>query len=203
LHSGTFQLGAESQPQIAALGRKRESPSVIPVAGDGAVGVKRDTLTRGSSHRNSQSELALLDGSMIPVHPMQPGMFSDDKAVSGLLLHRNSVVNRTHRNYEIALQTALESQERFAHDTREESGINIITSRARIHTNFGSHVDENAFVAAAPLMGEAATIDSLPQPSMETILEHPVAVEVFKRELDKTSSVESLIFTCTCGGIGR
>ena len=45
------------------------------------------------------------------------------------------------------------------------------------------------------LVGEESEIQAVPPaPSMETVIEHPVAVEVFKEELRKSQSVESLVF---------
>ena len=67
-------------------------------------------------------------------------------------------------------------------------------SSSALVAGHGSSAKE--FQLTAPLLGNddsAATVVP-PAPSMDTVIDHPVAVEVFKEEMRKTQSVESLVF---------
>jgi hypothetical protein len=67
-------------------------------------------------------------------------------------------------------------------------------------TSFLGSSDDSSFSIAAPLLGKETTnglagaAEGPSLPSLETILSHPVALEVIKQELIKTQSVESLVF---------
>ena len=63
------------------------------------------------------------------------------------------------------------------------------TSRSSEHKS-----EEGGFELTAPLLGVNGIGLTVPSPTLETIMSHPVAVEVLKRVLNKNQSVESLIF---------
>ena len=141
-----------------------------------------------------------------------------DKRSSQTHLSQVVLVTPADRELEIKLEDTLAALTQFRIDSCTEAnaasdGSTAATSpgfitRARLMGSSSTTTTQlsgsrpaalDEFQLTAPLLGKQSADDGMvlaapPAPSMETVMDHPVAVEVFKEELRKTQSVESLVF---------
>ena len=197
LFSGVTRLGAflssSAAPDSAAAGA---IPSELPAAGSTmTIRSRVDVVWSPPKHRRKVSK-----SRNIRVVPVQGG--DGDRRVTV-----------EDRSFESCIVSALEAQSRHAQlqPQRPQATTESLLGRAAERTRGTSRsesgqlrAEEAEFDLTAPLLGldGAATklkrrdssSTALTSPSLEAIMAHPVAVEVLKRALQKSQSVESLIF---------
>jgi hypothetical protein len=206
LHSDISQLAPPPRP----TGRKSDQKMVVSTSlavsyaihsRNRSIGsVNKSQLLQGDQDSEHPKMLRLRNSSAVAPETMfnsiDEGAMGSDRSV---LRSQNVVTSHSDQEFTKAVQSSLEAQSK--HSTAHHSGVSIVSgveiSRTGQGTVSAPAKDNTSFLLTAPLVaqsGEDKGKDPPPLPSLETIIDHPVAVEVFKQELMKTRSVESLVF---------
>ena len=214
--SAVLSSRAESQVQSRA---DEQSVSDSADGQQAAVGLPSTPQQSELVARSSRKSLAVAPLTVISPRLDASVVDTQDRPPSQSRISPVGMLTQAERELESKLEATLAALAHFRVDVSSSSsgvidGSNTVTGpmfsgRPRI-TGSSSSLSApapavrgtvNDFQLTAPLLGKAvSTIDdstaapTLPQPTMDAIIEHPVAVEVFKEELRKSQSVESLVF---------
>ena len=195
LHSGVSQL------PTGPCQADRKSITISDVRPTAARSVDTADESQGETLADPGAELRKLRGrsSSVAPEPTSSDMDADTGAsVRASLVSRVSssqIPSATDTRFTEAVQASLELQANHSqHRLPPLKRAGSTSGRTA-----AQEAEDAAFLLTAPLVaasaGQADKAAAVPPlPSLEDVMEHPVAVELFKQQLQKTQSVESLVF---------